>query len=145
MNVTQASSTTTLGTSGTPTTYLGSVTFTATITYGGDVPTGSVQFMDGVVELGTAQAVNGSGVATLTIATLSVADHSITAVYLGDANYATSTSNLVHQIVNGGAATTTAVGTSLTPSTYGDNVTFTATVTYGGVLPPAPSSSRTAS
>ena len=31
--------------------------------------------------------------------------------------------------------TTTAVGTSLTPSTYGDNVTFTATVTYGGVLP----------
>ena len=131
-----AATTTAVTSGGTPSVYAVSVTFTATISFGAGVtPTGTVQFMDGVVELGTPQAVDGSAQATYSTSALTVADHSITAVYSGDGNYATSTSSVYHQVVNGGAATTTTLGTSGTPTAYGDSVTFTATVAGGGVTP----------
>ena len=59
--------------------------------------------------------------------------NTITAVYAGDANYATS-SGIVKQLVNK-FATTTTVGSSQNPSTSGQSVTFTATVssTHGPI------------
>ena len=107
-----------------------SVTFTVTVTATSPstgTPSGSVDFFDGVASIGTV-TLNGSGVATLSTSSLSVASHSITAVYAGSANYLTSTSGAVNQVVNNGA-TSTAVTSSLSPSLSGNAVTFTATVT----------------
>jgi prepilin-type N-terminal cleavage/methylation domain-containing protein len=65
------------------------VTFTATVTPG--TATGTVTFYDGATALGTSTVTGG--VATYSTSTLSVASHSITAVYNGDGNCLTSTSS----------------------------------------------------
>lgn len=111
-----------------PSTVGQSVTFTATVT--GASPTGTVQFKDGVANLGSPATVSG-GVATFSTTLLTQGTHPITAVYSGDVNNATSTSPLVNQVVNAAppGATTTAVISSLNPSVFGQSVTFTATVT----------------
>lgn len=111
-----------------PSTFGQSVTFTATVT--GSSPTGTVQFKDGAANLGAPITLSG-GVAALTTSTLSVSTHSITAVYGGDSANTGSTSNTVSQVVNAPVAspTTTAVVSSRNPSTLGQTVTFTATVT----------------
>ena len=79
-----------------PAQYNDSLTFKATLP---SDATGSVTFKDGTTSLGT-QPVSG-GIATLTISTLSVATHSITAVYNGDNNYFGQTSNALSQVVKG--------------------------------------------
>jgi hypothetical protein len=63
------------------------VTLTATVTAGA---TGTVSFYDGSVLLGTGTVSNG--VATLTTTTLIAGTHTVTAVYNGDATYASSQS-----------------------------------------------------
>jgi hypothetical protein len=75
------------------------VTFTATVTAtapGAGIPTGTVTFKDGSTTLGTG-ALNGSGQATFTTASLKMGVHSITAVYGGDARFAGSTSPVLMQ------------------------------------------------
>jgi uncharacterized repeat protein (TIGR03803 family) len=69
------------------------VTFTATVTQanGTAAPTGSVTFSSGTTVLGTG-TVNSSRVATYSTAALAAAQYSVTAVYGGDSNYATSSS-----------------------------------------------------
>ena len=87
-----------------PSTYNTSVTFTATVssTFSG-VPTGTVTFYDGATSLGTG-TLNGSGQATLSISSLSVGSHSITATYGGDSNFNSSTSSALTQTVTAAAA-----------------------------------------
>jgi hypothetical protein len=58
---------------------------------------------------------------------LSVASHSITAVYAGDGSFNTNTSGIVTQTVNK-ASSATALASSANPSVFGQSVTFTATV-----------------
>jgi hypothetical protein len=77
-----------------------SVTFTATVT--GSSPTGTVQFKDGASDLGAPVTLSG-GSAALNTAALTQGTHSITAVFSGDANNATSTSSAVVQTVNASA------------------------------------------
>jgi len=101
------------------------VTFTATVT--GVTPTGTVTFLDGATTLGTG-TLSGSGTATFTTSALTTGSHAITAQYAGDANNTASTSNTVTQVVNK-ASTTTTVASSANPSSVGQAVTFTATVT----------------
>jgi hypothetical protein len=129
--VNQAGTTTALGSSGpNPSTYGTSVMFTATVTAvapGAGTPTGTVTFKDGSNTIGSS-ALNGSGTATFSTSSLSATSHSITAVYGGDANFTTSTSAVLAQTVNK-ANTTTALSSMPNPSTYGQSVTFTATVT----------------
>ena len=106
-----------------------SVTLTATVTAtapGSGTPTGTVTFKDGSTTLGTGTL--SSGKATFTTTSLSVATHSITAVYGGSSNYNGSTSVALSQVVNK-ANTSTAVISSRNPSRHGQSVTFTATVT----------------
>ena len=88
-----------------------------------------MQFKDGVANWESPAALSG-GVATLTTSALIAGSHAITAVYGGDANNASSTSPVVNQVVNsaGAGATTTALTSSQNPSTLGQAVTFTATV-----------------
>ena len=112
-----------------------SVSFTATVTSGSGTPTGTVQFRDGVTNLG-APITLAAGQATFTTTTLALGAHSITGVYSGDSSFATSTSAAVaHQVTQ--AATTTALVRSAgpNPSTVGQSVSFTATVTSGSGTP----------
>jgi hypothetical protein len=114
-----------------------SVTFTATVTVAlppttiDPIPTGTVTFYNNGTAIGTGSLsiVNGQDQATLTIATLSSASHQITAAYTsGDANFvASNASTPVTQVVNK-ASTTATVASSLSPTVFGQSVTFTATL-----------------
>jgi hypothetical protein len=71
-----------------------SVTFTAMVSVnhpGAGTPTGSVTFMEGGTTLGTA-VLNSADKAAFTTSSLSVGQHTITAIYGGDASFATSIS-----------------------------------------------------
>jgi hypothetical protein len=116
--------TTTLASSLNPSTYGQSVTFTATVSPA--VPNDeSVTFYNGGAKLGTGWT--AGGIATLTTSALAAGTYSITAAYIGDANYPSSTSSSLMQTVNQAATTTTLVS-SLNPSSFGQSVTLTATV-----------------
>jgi Bacterial Ig-like domain (group 3) len=77
-----------------------SVTFTVTVTAPSGTPTGVVAFYDGTAFLGTA-IVDANGVATLSINTLTVGDHSITASYYGDVTDGISTSDVLVETISG--------------------------------------------
>ena len=141
--VNKASSTTTLTSSG-ASVYGQTATFTATVKAvapGSGGPTGTVTFYDGAIapsdQIGTGGLSTTLGVTTATLpdAALSVATHTIYAVYGGDSNFVTSqTSALqaVSQVVSKTSTTTTLNWTSATaPSelVYGQAVTLIATVT----------------
>lgn len=121
----KAASTTTLNSSVQPSTYLQAITFTAIVTTTSGAPTGQVTFKDGASIMGTGTL--SGGIATLTISTLSVATHTITAMYGGDTNFSSSNSATLSQIVNR-AITTTALTSIPNPSIVNQQVTFTATV-----------------
>jgi phospholipase C len=123
-----AATTTTLVSSPNPSSYGQALVFTATVTSSnGSPPNGEVvAFRQGTTVLGTGTL--NSGTATFSTSTLAVGTKSIKAVYGGDANYASSTSTALSQVVTQ-ANSTTAVTSSQNPSSYGQPVTFTATVT----------------
>lgn len=127
------SSATALGSSPNSSTGGKAVTFTATVTGMGGTPTGTVTFLDGVMRIGTG-TLNGSGVATFSTSTLIAGAHSITATYGGDGNFTSSTSTAVAQTVTG-TASTTALTSSLNPSTPNTQITLTVKVTGSGGTP----------
>lgn len=109
------------------------VPFRADVLGTGVTPTGTITFKDGGTTLGTI-AVQPDGTALFNTATLSGGNHNITVVYNGDSNYNTATSsNLVQEVL--AAETFTDLATSGTPSTFGQVVTFTATVTSSAGTP----------
>ncbi len=73
------------------------VSFTATIASQATPPTGTVTFYDGANQIGTGTV--ASGVATFTTAALTMAKHSITAIYSGDSSYGPATSGAVAENV----------------------------------------------
>lgn len=127
--VSPAATTMSLTSSANPSVFGQSVTFDAAVTpaFGGS-PTGTVTFMDGGNALG-APVMLSSGAAALVTSSLTAGTHNITASYSGDTNFAgSSVAMAAAQVVNK-ADTLTADLSSLNPSTYGTDVTFTATVT----------------
>jgi hypothetical protein len=124
-------STTTTVTSSASTAFVGQpVTFTATVssTYG-SIPNGElVTFYDSGNAIGTGNT--KSGAASMTISSLSVATHSITATYAGDSSFESSTSTVFRQTISSDPTTTT-LTSSANPSAYGQPVTFTAAVATG--------------
>jgi hypothetical protein len=125
---TQLTATTTTVTSAPKSSVFGqAVTFTATVAGADGVgtPGGTVQFMDGTTNLGTV-ALSG-GRASLATAALSVGPHSITALYLGDPNYAASASSALARTINKAAARTT-LSASPSGSLVGQPITIKATV-----------------
>jgi hypothetical protein len=114
---------TTLVSSLNPSTYGQTATFTATVTFTGPhTPTGTVKFA------GIGSAKLSGGVATITETWLNAGTYPITAEYEGDSDSAPSTSSVLDQVVNP-VSTTTAITSSADPSSSGQTVTFTATVT----------------
>lgn len=75
------------------------VTLTAVTAGSYTQPTGSVTFLDGTNPIGTA-ALNSSGVATLTTASLSTGSHSLTASYAGDGESTPGTSPVLTETIN---------------------------------------------
>ncbi|HWE93172.1 MAG TPA: Ig-like domain repeat protein, partial [Tepidisphaeraceae bacterium] len=142
--VSQASTTTAISSSTTSAVWGQSVTLTATVAPvapSTGVPTGTVNFMDGTTQLG-ASTLNASGQATFNASSLSVASHSITAVYVGSTGYITSTSSSLGESVARDAATA-AVASSANPSVFGQGVTLTATVSAAAPGAGAPSGTVT--
>jgi Bacterial Ig-like domain (group 3)/Putative Ig domain/Calx-beta domain len=136
-SVLAAVTSTTVSSSVSPSVFGQSVTFTATVsvTAGGGTPDGTVTFKDGSTTLATTTL--SAGATTYTTSSLAMATHSITAVYNGVTNYATSTSSTLSQAV--GPNSSTSVSSSLNASLFSQSVTFTATVSAVSPITGTPS------
>jgi hypothetical protein len=91
------------------------------------VPTGSVTFKDFSTVLG-ARTLSADGTATFSSAALAGGNHAITASYSGDNHFASSTSPVFGETVQK-ATSSTALASSVNASSFGQIVTFTATLT----------------
>jgi len=122
----KTSTTTTVASSLNPSVSGQSVTFTATVSP--LTATGTVTFLDGSATIGSGTL--SSGRATFSTSTLSAGSHSITASYGGSSNYNGSSSSAIAQSINAASkiGTSSSLASSLNPSTSGQTVTFTATV-----------------
>ncbi len=119
---------TTLSSSLNPSTYGQTVTFTAVVTSSLGAPPdgGTVTFTKASKVLGTGTLSGGS--ASFSTSALPGGANYITAVYGGDSTFEGSTSNVLKQVVKK-VTTTTTLTSSQDPSSLGQSVTFTATVT----------------
>ncbi|WP_432093509.1 Ig-like domain repeat protein, partial [Streptomyces sp. bgisy100] len=101
------------------------VTFTATVVpLGPGAPTGTVTFVIRGGPTLTAPVIGGR--ATVSTNGLSPGTYSVTAIYSGDSRFTSSTGASSHPVLK--ALTTTYVSSSPEPSTFGQPVTFTASV-----------------
>jgi uncharacterized delta-60 repeat protein len=132
--VDQASTTTSLVTSGSPADAGTTVSFTSTTTVvapGAGTPTGNVEFfLDGSTTAAFTTSIQSDGTAVWSTSSLPVGTHTVTATYVGDTNFHTSSSAGVTQVINP-IPTTTVVTTSDPNAVSGEQLTFTATVTPG--------------
>jgi Bacterial Ig-like domain (group 3) len=133
----QPATSTTIASSANPTVYGQAPTFSSTVTpvSGSGTPTGTVAFADGANSIGNSSLSNAQ--AMLSISSLSVGPHSITAAYSGDSNFLASTSSALSQVVNQ-ASTSTALTSSANSPTLNTSITLTAIVSGcgGGFEPP---------
>ncbi|HWH12159.1 MAG TPA: Ig-like domain repeat protein [Solirubrobacteraceae bacterium] len=136
--VNKAATTTTLTVSpASPSVFGQPVTFTATVAPvapGAGTPTGTVTFTDGGTTIAGCSArplsATSPDTATCTTAALSVAGspHSIVATYGGDGSFLSSGSSALSYTVHKASTTTTVTASPASPSTFGQPVTFTASV-----------------
>jgi uncharacterized repeat protein (TIGR03803 family) len=96
------------------------------------IPTGSVTFSEGTTVLGTVTLINGR--ASLQAKFNRRGTLAITTSYSGDENYQPASSQL-QQVVLPQYTTSTTEASNLNPSTYGQAVTLTATVSSAGPTP----------
>jgi Bacterial Ig-like domain (group 3)/FlgD Ig-like domain len=109
---------TTLAIDVSPSVYLDPIQLTATVAAiapAPGVPAGTVTFYDGATSIG-AGTLNGSGVAVLSVSSLTVGVHTLKATYAAAGGYATSTSSdVAHEVKAKIVATSSGAG-SLSPS-----------------------------
>jgi hypothetical protein len=107
-----------------------SVTYTATVasSFGG-TPTGTVKFQQGGVRVATVPL--SGGVATYTTSYPALGVFYIKGVYSGDTQFSPSTSAVLKETVSL-SPVTVSVAADSNPSTYGQSVTFTATLSTSG-------------
>jgi hypothetical protein len=124
-----------------PATVQATITFTATVTGNGVMPTGTVNFLaNGTTALGTG-TLNATGIATVTNNTLAAGSYQITAVYNGDANNAPTTSAAITEVV-GLIPTNTTLSTAATTGANAQTI-LVSTVQNNGVLGTAPTGTVT--
>jgi hypothetical protein len=129
LTVTKVACTLALTGSGNPALAMSSVSFgarAASLTTG--VPTGTVTLSDGSAVLGTA-TLNSSGLATYTTTNLPDGQHSITASYGGDQNFAPSTSSAMAETI--ADFTLTSSGGTTQSVAAGGSATYAFTITPG--------------
>jgi hypothetical protein len=103
---------------------------------GSVIPTGTVQFREGTTVLGTASLTKE--LATVNLAGLTAGQHTISARYLGNGSFAPSLGTPVLLTIYSGtkpATSTVALAETPNPSTLGQQVTITATVTPSAGTP----------
>jgi hypothetical protein len=125
-------STTALSSSCNPSTFGASVAFSATVSASAGVATtatGRITFYEGTTPVGTRLLSAGS--ASVSISTLSVGTHDVTAEYSGDDNFTASISSTITQIVSH-STSSTVLASSTNPSIAGRAVTLRATVRTTG-------------
>jgi hypothetical protein len=126
--VNKAANSTSVASSNNPSIFGAAVTFTATVMSSATgAPTGTVTFQDGATTLGTGML--SGGTATLSTSALAGGAHSITAVYAGDTNFASSTSPALMQTV---ADFSLSASPTSTTATAGSTSTYTITITPAG-------------
>lgn len=131
----QATPTVILTASANPLMYGQTITFSAAVDpsgSGGPTPTGSVTFYDAGNSIGSANL--AGGVANFSPSSLSAGTHTITSTYNGDNNYLSGSSAALAEDVKYGPSLSLA--SSLNPSSGGQAVTFTATVTGSAQVAP---------
>jgi hypothetical protein len=135
--VTPAATTTALGSSSFTTVFGQPVTVTATVSSSAGTPDGNVTFRLNGVVIGIVALVGGQ--ASIEVASIPIGLQAITARYEGSGNFSASQPlfPLIQTVTQG--ATTTAVVASPAGSTFGQLVTFTATVSpvAPSVTPPS--------
>jgi len=129
--VAQATTATSVTSNLDPSVFGQTVTFTASVSAippGAGTPIGTVSFMDGATPIAACQSLtlNASGQAQCPVSTLAAGVHAISVSYSGSPNFAVSSGAVSQNVQRSG--TTTAVASSLNPSTFGQSVTFTASV-----------------
>jgi hypothetical protein len=128
--VVRGATTTSLAASPDPSMSGESITLTATVTpQGSGTPTGTVKFLDGATNLGSAP-LNSKAVAVLSVSTLTMGSHSLSATYGGDANFGSSASAVLDQNVEDFSIT----GSSSMSATVmpGQTANYTLTIAPGG-------------
>jgi len=104
------------------------VTFTATVSSPGGTPAqGSVTFQEGATGLGGPVALGSGGQASITISSLTVGTHNVTAFYHGGPNFNTSDGSTSHTVTR--ANTTITLDSSPNPSVASQPVGFTINAT----------------
>jgi hypothetical protein len=128
----KAGTTTSLGSSLNPSNFGQTVKFTAHVfsTTSG-TPGGTVTFYNGATAIGTATL--SAGAAAVSTSALGGGAHTIKATYNGGSLYLTSSAAITQTVHP--ASSSTKVVSSKNPSTYGQAITFTATVTSGEGTP----------
>lgn len=113
------------------------ITLTATVdmsqSVNGSAPTGPVSFFDGKVLLGST-AISANGVAAFDTTSLAVGSHTITAIYEGDFNFDSSTSNAVTVAISG-YPTTLLLSAIPAAAPFGTSITLTLQVSSAGGTP----------
>ena len=127
-----ANTVTTVVSSANPSVYGQSVTFTATVSAvppGAGTPAGTLQFRIDGSGFGSAVALVSGSATSGGAATLSAGDYTVTAVYVADANFNTSTGTL--DLTVSQASTSLSVGSAT--GKHGGTVDLSATLTSGGL------------
>ncbi len=132
-----ATTSTTLASSLNPAGLGAGVTFNATVTSQGGIPTGNVQFFDGTSAIGGGMLTSGNGTsatASFTTTSLAIGAHAITAVYAGDALDATSTSSALSENIQSDTIAIT-LNSTVNPTIFAAPLTLTAQVNGTGSTP----------
>ena len=114
-----------------------SITLSAvvTATQGFYTPTGTVTFFDGDTAIGNG-ILDHIGLASISVSSLSVGIHTLTATYNSDSNYAFSFSNPINQTVVANPTTTTlSLIPNLSATSYGQTLTFVVVVQAANAIP----------
>lgn len=125
--------TVTLTSSANPATFGTLLTFTATANGSAGALTGTVQFQDGGVTIGSG-VLSSTGVAIFSTSTLTTGVHQIVAAYQGDANDSPASSTALQQVVE--RTTSVTLTSSQNPMLTLAPVIITATVANGGGTTP---------
>jgi hypothetical protein len=99
LSITPAPTTTVVVTSGTPSVFGTTVTFTATVTSTSGTPTGTMTFSDGATLLGPA-TLTATGVATFATSALTVGTHAINAAYGATTNFSASAGSVTQVVTS---------------------------------------------
>jgi sugar lactone lactonase YvrE len=145
LHIGQATPTVTLTSSGSSVVLTNPLVFTATVSSTTTTPTGTLSFLDGTTPLG--QGTLSKGVAVLSTSSLAAGNHSITAVYSGDATFSAAISGAVTESVldfglsnvgGSGGASGSGTGTSQTVTPGGTATYPLSVLPTNGTIFPAP-------